>query len=120
MFMNVGHKNAHLMHLWKSIRLVKPGSHMRRAVAMVSDGADVAIHIWVKMLSALPVIDATRNYMPHMRNNTGTHKKLSFGIIIYTPGIAEAMCYNFKLIFGGMIPPYAPINVYSFSFQNVF
>src|SRR5680860_548269 len=55
-----------------------------------------------------------------MGNHTRTDKKLSFRIVIDPPGIAKTMGYYFKFIFDGMVPPYTPIDLYAFTFENIF
>ena len=72
------------------------------------------------MLPALAVIDATQHNVPQMRNDAGTDKKLSFGIIINAPRIAETVGYHFKFIFGGVIAPYAAVDVHAVAVQNIF
>src|SRR5688572_16792679 len=93
---------------------------MRRAMTMISDGFYIVVYIGIEMLSALPLVNTTGYHMPEMRNNTGADEQLPFGIIIDTPGIAEAMRHHFKPVFYRVIAPYAAIYIHPVAFQYVF
>src|SRR5690606_22796586 len=92
---------------------------MSRPVAVVGYCFDVVVYVGVKMLSTLAVINATRYNMPHVWNYAGADKQLTFGIIVNSPGIAEAMGNYFKFIFGWMIPPNASVDIGAFAFKNM-
>ena len=117
MFMDIGHENPALFLLRKCIRLVHPCTTMGRSVAVVCDGFDVFIHIRIKMLPTLTVVDATRYHMPKVGNDTGSHQKLAFGIVIDPPRIAKTMGYHFKLVLDGVVSPNSSVDIYAIFFQ---
>ena len=71
MFMDVGHKDPSFLFSGKSIRLVDAGTSVGGAVGMICNGTNIAVQIRIKMLASLAMIYAPRNYMPHVRNDTG-------------------------------------------------
>src|SRR5690349_9039730 len=112
MLMYIGHKYPPLLVFWEGVTLVDTCTSMCRAVTMISNSFDVRISIGIKMLSALAVVNSSRNYIPQVRDNASSDKYLSFGIIVNSPGIAEAVCDHFKFVFGRVVAPYATINVH--------
>ena len=72
------------------------------------------------MLSALAVIDAAGNHVPEVRNHTSGDEQLPLGIIVDAPGIAEPVGHHFETIFGGVIAPYAAVDVGAVRFEQVF
>ena len=119
MLVDVCHKNSPLFFLWKSIGLVDSRTSMSRSMTMISDGLDVFIHKRIEMLPALTVVNSTWNHMPEMRNHTGAHKKLSFGVVVNSPGITEAMGHNFKSIFNRVVAPHTAVDVHSLFFKKI-
>src|SRR5687768_16745598 len=80
---------------------------------------DIIINIGVKMLPALPVVNASRDHMPQMRDHTCGDKHLALGVKIHAPGVTETMRYYFKLTLGRMIPPHASIDIYAILYFDV-
>ena len=104
----------------ESVRLVYPGASVSRSMTMVDDGANIAVYVRIEMLPALAMINAALDDMKCMRNYTGRDKHLALGVIIDTPGVAEAVSNHLKTILYRMIPPYPPVYVDALSFENVF
>ena len=93
---------------------------MRRAVSVIRYCANITIDIRIVMLTSLPMINTSGDHMPEVWYYAGTHDKLTFRIIVNTPGVAEPMCDNFKPILGWVISPYTSIDVFPFTFQDIF
>ncbi|MCB0689570.1 MAG: hypothetical protein KDC53_23685, partial [Saprospiraceae bacterium] len=68
--MDVGHEYSTMLIWGEGIGLIYAGTSMSRPMPMVSNSLDVFIDIWVKMPASLSLIDATRNDMPEMRDDT--------------------------------------------------
>ena len=119
MLVDVCHKNPPLFFLWKSIGLVDSRTSMSRTMTVISDGFDIFIHERIEMLPALTVVNSSWNHMPEMRNHTGAHKKLAFGVIVDSPGITKAMGHNFKSIFNRVVAPHTAVDVHSLFFKKI-
>ena len=107
------------MFCWKSIGLIHPGAPMRRTVAVLRNGANVAVQIRVEMLPTLAMVNAPRDDVPHVRDDAGTDEQLPLGVVINAPGIAEAVGDNFKFVLSRMIAPYSTIDVNSLTIEDV-
>src|SRR5687768_13888060 len=119
MFVNVGHKHPAMLGSRESIREIDARSAVCGPVTVVGDGANVAVNVRVVMLSALAVIGSSRDNVPEVRDDTCTHHKLAFGIVINTPGVTEPVGDHFKTVFGGMVTPNPAVDVCSLTFEDV-
>ena len=98
----------------KRIGQIDAGATMRRPVTVVNDGTNVTIHIWIEMLTALAMVNPSRDHVKGMRNDACADKQLAFCIVIDAPRVTEAVRNYLKTSFRGVIPPYPAVDVYAF------
>ena len=58
---------------------------------MIGDGLDVAVDVWIEVLSALAHVDAAGNHVEEMWNDAGADQQLALRVVVDPPGIAETV-----------------------------
>ena len=84
---------------------------MGRAVAVVGDGADVAVDIGVEVCAALAVVDAAGDHVPQVRDDAGGDEDLPLRVVVDPPGVAEPVGDDFEAILGRVVAPDTAVDV---------
>ena len=85
-------------------------ANVANIVSMVGDRLDVVVRVFVKVTTALPMVSATLNHVPQMRNHTRCDKRLTFIIEINAPGITGSIGEGFEDVFRGVITPHRAVH----------
>src|SRR5262245_34411164 len=78
---------------------------MRGSMTMIGNRLNVAVDVWIEVLSALTLIDAAGDHVKQMWNDARRDEQLSFGIVIDAPRVTESMGDHLEHVFSRVIAP---------------
>src|SRR5262245_28804541 len=111
MLVDVRHEDAADLRLREGIRLINAGAAMRRSMAVIGDGLDVAVNVRVEVLPALPHVDAAGNHVEEVWNDAGADEQLAFGVVVDPPRIAETVSDDLEDVAGRVIAPHPAVDL---------
>ena len=116
---DVGHEHPALLRRRKRVRLVDARAAVRRAMAMVGDGLNVAVDVRVEVLAALAMVDPARHHVEQVRDDARADEQLSLRVVVDAPRIAEAVGDDLEDVFRRVIPPDAAVDLDPVALQQI-
>ena len=108
---NITHEELLPVFLGELIRQVESCTPMCRGVAVIRNGLNVVIDIRVEVTTCLPVVAPALNDVKHVRNDTGSHERLTVLIKIQPPRITGAIGEHLELFIERVVAPHPGIDL---------
>ena len=101
------------------VGLVDARAAVRRPVAMIGDGLDVAVDVRVEVLAALAMVDAAGDHVPEVRDHARADEQLSLRVVVDAPRVAEAVRDDLEHVLRRVVPPDAAVDLDPVALQEV-